>query len=123
MTLAVLKSVFAGVGGSLVLTFFFSTFLSIEKILSLMPVILGFNGLVLGYGLVESLRSRISNYGVFTFVMGAGEGAAVFVAVKLIGNLMKIGFSPTGYDLAVYILLSGITSVLGARLAVRYFNL
>jgi len=123
MTLSVLKSILVGLGGAVVLTFFFSTFLSIGKILSLMPAILGFNGLVLGYGLVENLRSRISNYGVFTFVMGAGEGAAVFLAVKLIDNLMKIGFSPTGYDLAVYILVSGITSILGARLAVRYFNL
>jgi hypothetical protein len=123
MTLSVLKSVLVGLGGSLILTFFFSTFLAIEKILSLMPIILGFNGLVLGYGLVESLRARISNYGVFSFVMGLGEGAAVFVAVKLIEKFMKIGFSPTGYDLVVYILVSGITSILGARLAVRYFNL
>lgn len=45
------------------------------------------------------------------------------LAVKMIETYMKSGFSPTGYDLVVYILLSGITSVLGARLAVRYFNL
>ncbi len=123
MTLSVLKSVFIGLGGSLVLTLFFSTFLSIEKVLFLMPAILGFNGLSLGYRLVETLNPRISKITLFSFVMGLGQGSALFVAVNLIGTFIKIGFTLTGYDLLVYIFVSGITSYLGARLAVRYFNL
>ncbi len=123
MTISVIKSVFIGLGGSLVLTLFFSTFLSIEKILFLMPVILGFNGMALGYRLVETLNSRISKVNLFSFVMGLGQGSAVFVAVNLTGTFIKIGFTLTGYDLLVYIFVSGITSYLGARLAVRYFNL
>jgi len=123
MTLSVIKSVCIGLGGSLVLTLFFSTFLSIEKILFLMPAILGFNGLALGYRLVETLKSRSLNYNLFSFVMGLGEGSAVFVAVNLTGTFIAEGFTLTGYDLLVYILVSGITSYLGARLAVRYFNL
>jgi hypothetical protein len=123
VSLSVLKSVFAGVGGCLVLIFFFSTFLSVGKILFFIPAILGFNGLVLGYGLVDKLRANISSYPLFAFVMGAGEGAAVFVAVKLMDFFLGSGFMLTGYDLLVYIFVSGITSVLGAYLAVRYFNL
>ncbi len=123
MTLSVLRSVFIGLGGSLVLTLFFSTFLSIEKILFLMPAILGFNGLALGYRLVETLNPRISKVNLFSFVMGLGLGSAVFVGVNLTGTFMKSGFILTGMDLLVYIFVSGITSYLGARLAVRYFNL
>lgn len=123
MTLSVLKSVFIGLGGTLVLTLFLTTFLSIEKSLSLMPVILGFNGLVLGYGLVEGVGSCISHYGVFSFVMGVGTGAVVFVGVKWLGPFMGSGFVPAGDDLVIYGIVSGVTSFLGARLAVRYFNL
>ncbi len=123
MTLSVLKSIFIGLGGSLVLTIFFSTFLSIEKILFLMPAILGFNGLSLGYRLVETLNPRISKFTLFPFVMGLGQGSALFVAVNLTGTFIKDGFTLTGIDLFVYIFVSGITSYLGARLAVRYFNL
>lgn len=123
MTLSVLKYVVIDLGGTLVLTLFFSTFLSIEKSLSLMPVIIGFNGLVLGYGLVEGLRSSISHYGMFSFIMGVGTGAAVFVGVKWMAPFAGSGLVPAMDDLVIYGIVSGVTSFLGARLAVRYFNL
>ena len=88
-----------------------------------MPGILGFNGLVLGYGLVDRIRSRISNYNLFSFVMGLGEGAGVFVVLKLMETFLRSGVTPTGVDLLIYMFVSGVTSFLGARLAVRYFNL
>lgn len=88
-----------------------------------MPAILGFNGMALGYRLVETLNPRISKFNLFSFVMGLGLGSAVFVGVNLTGIFIKRGFILTGYDLLVYLFVSGITSYLGARLAVRYFNL
>ena len=44
MTIASLKSIFIGVGGSLVLAVFCSTFIAIEKILFVLPLFIGFNG-------------------------------------------------------------------------------
>ncbi len=44
--------------------------------------------------------------------IGLGQGSAAFVAVNLTGTFKKIGFTLTGYDLLVYILVSGITSYL-----------
>ncbi len=92
-----------------------------------MPVFIAFNGAMTGYRLVEVLKTRISNVPLFSFVLGVGTGALTFVAVNFVmnftGPFMGNGFFLTIYDLFLYMAVSGITSYLGAKLAVRYFNL
>jgi hypothetical protein len=127
MTIATLKSIFIGVGGSLILAVFFSTFIAMEKILFIFPLFIGFNEAMTGYRLVEVLKTRIRNVSLFSFVLGVGTGALIFAAVNLainytgpiMGNIIFLDI----YDLFVYMAVSGITSYLGAKLAVRYFNL
>ena len=127
MTIASLKSIFIGVGGSLILAVFFSTFIAMEKILFILPLFIGFNGAMTGYRLVEVLKTRIRNVSLFSFVLGVGTGALTFAAVNLAinytGPIMGNTFFLDIYDLFVYMAVSGITSYLGAKLAVRYFNL
>ncbi|MDA3790316.1 MAG: hypothetical protein PF503_17715 [Desulfobacula sp.] len=123
MTIATLKSIFIGVGGSLILAVFCSTFIAIDKILFLLPIFIAFNGAMTGYRLVEVLKNRIKNIPVFSFVLGVGGGALTFVALNFAGSFMENGFSLNIYDLFIYMAVSGITSYLGAKLAVRYFNL
>jgi uncharacterized membrane protein YeaQ/YmgE (transglycosylase-associated protein family) len=123
MTITVLKSIFIGVGGSLILAVFCSTFITMDKVLFIMPLFIGFNGAMTGYRLVEALKNRIINISVFSFVLGIGGGAITFVAINLTASFMENTFSLTMTDLFIYMAVSGITSYLGARLAVRYFNL
>jgi hypothetical protein len=123
MTIATLKSIFIGVGGSLILAVFCSTFIAIDKILFLLPIFIAFNGAMTGYRLVEMLKNRIMNVSLFSFVLGVGMGALTFVALNFAGSFMGNGFSLNIYDLFIYMAVSGITSYLGAKLAVRYFNL
>ncbi|MCF6245748.1 MAG: hypothetical protein L3J69_00155 [Desulfobacula sp.] len=123
MTIAALKSVFAGVGGSLVLAAFCSTFITMEKILFIIPFFVAFNGAMTGYRMVEVLKEKIANVPVFSFVLGIGGGAATFSILNITGSLVKIAFSLSLFDLFIYMAISGITSYLGAKLAVRYFNL
>jgi len=123
MTIATLKSIFIGVGGSLILAVFCSTFIAIDKILFIMPLFIAFNGAMTGYRLVEVLKNRIMNISVFSFVLGVGGGALTFVALNFSGSFMRNAFSLDIYDLIIYMAVSGITSYLGAKLAVRYFNL
>jgi uncharacterized protein YacL len=123
MTVSALKSVFIGVGGSLILAAFCCTFIAVDKVLFIFPVFIGFNGMVTGYRLVDMLRERIANVPVFSFVLGVGGGAVTFVAVNFSGSFMPDAFSLDIYDLAIYMVVSGITSYLGAKLAVRYFSL
>lgn len=127
MTIASLKSIFIGVGGSLVLAVFCSTFIAIEKILFVLPLFIGFNGAITGYRLVEVLKERISNIPLFSVVLGVGTGALTFAAINLAmnfaGSYMGSIVFLNIYDLFIYMAVSGVTSYLGAKLAVRYFNL
>ena len=131
MTIATLKSIFVGVGGSVLLAVFCSTFIAMDKILFILPVFIAFNGAMTGYRLVEVLKTRIINIPLFSFVLGVGGGALTFFAVNFtinfamqsawsfIGNTVALNIT----DLFIYMTVSGITSYLGAKLAVRYFNL
>jgi hypothetical protein len=68
-------------------------------------------------------------------VLGIGCGALTFIIVNFAGSFIKSGFFADNgflsndilllniYDLLIYMVVSGITSYLGAKLAVRYFNL
>ncbi|RLB97914.1 MAG: hypothetical protein DRH34_14570 [Deltaproteobacteria bacterium] len=127
MTIATLKSIFIGVGGSIILAVFCSTFIAMDKILFILPLFIGFNGAMTGYRLVEVLKTRIRNVSLFSFVLGVGTGALTFAAVNLAinfaGPIMGDTLFLDIYDLFVYMAVSGITSYLGAKLAVRYFNL
>ncbi|MCD4675541.1 MAG: hypothetical protein K8S18_06025 [Desulfobacula sp.] len=127
MTIAAVKSIFIGVGGSLILAVFCSTFIAIDKILFILPVFIAFNGAMTGYRLVEVLKTSIMNIPVFSFVLGVGTGAFTFVAVNFTinfaGLFMRNAMPLNITDLFIYMAVSGITSYLGAKLAVRYLNL
>ena len=123
MTIASLKSIFVGVGGSLILAVFCSTFIALEKILFIMPLFLAFNGAITGYKIVEILKNQIKNIPLFSFVLGLGGGTLTFVIVNFAGSFIKTDLLLNIFDLLIYMVVSGITSYLGAKLAVRYFNL
>lgn len=127
MTIAAIKSIFIGVGGSMILAVFCSTFIAMDKILFILPVFIAFNGAMTGYRLVEVLKTRIRNISLFSFVLGVGTGALTFAAVNpainFAGPMMGDTLFLDIYDLFIYMAVSGITSYLGAKLAVRYFNL
>ncbi len=123
MIVSALKSIFAGIGGTLVLATFCSTFMAMDKLLFILPLFIAFNGALTGYRLVEVLKNKIFSIPVFSFVLGVGGGAATFAIINFTGSMVQNVFSLTLYDLLVYMAVSGITSYLGAKLAVRYFNL
>jgi hypothetical protein len=76
-----------------------------------------------GYRLVEVLKNQIKNIPVFSLVLGIGCGALTFVAVNFAGSFIQGVLLLHIYDLLIYMAVSGFTSYLGAKLAVRYFNL
>lgn len=123
MTFASIKSLASGIGGAIVLALFSTTFLTLDKALFITPFFLAFTGAMIGFQLVDSLRDQIRGRFIFPFVMGMGQGAAVFALITLLGRLSGQILPLTGADLIIYVIVSGITSYLGARLAARYFNL
>jgi len=95
----------------------------LDKILFIIPLFIAFNGAITGYRLVEVLKNSIYNIPLFSFVLGVGGGAVTFVAINFMGAFLKNIFLLNITDLFIYMAVSGITSYLGAKLAVRYFNL
>lgn len=123
MTLTAVKSIFSGVGGSVILAVFFTLFLAIEKVILILPVFIAFNGTLIGFRTVDTLRDRIRNIPLFSIVSGGGGGAATFVLINAAGSVIQNPFSLSAGDLIVYIIVSGVTSYLGAQLAVKYLKL
>ncbi len=123
MTFASIKSLASGICGAIVLAVFSTTFLTLDKVMFITPLFLAFTGAMIGFQLVDSLRDRIRGRFIFPFVMGMGQGAAVFALINFLGRLSGRILPLTGADLIIYVIVSGITSYLGARLAARYFNL
>ncbi len=123
MTSASIKSIIMGVGGSLVLAGFCLTFIALDKTLFIMPLFIAFNGAITGYKIVETLKTSLNNIPVFSFVLGIGSGTLTFVIINFAGSFIKAGLLLNIFDMVIYMLVSGITSYLGAKLAVRYFNL
>ena len=123
MTLASIKSLAAGIGGVVVLSLFCTTFLTVDKVVFIIPVFVAFTGAMTGFQLTDILRGSIRGRYLFPLVMGAGQGAAVFALVRIFGPLSGAAVALSAADLFIYMTVSGITSILGARLAARYFNL
>ncbi|HCY88064.1 MAG TPA: hypothetical protein DHV36_23205 [Desulfobacteraceae bacterium] len=123
MTLASIKSLAAGIGGVVVLALFCTTFLTVDKVVFIIPVFVAFTGAMTGFQLVDSLRENIRGRYLFPLVMGVGQGAAVFALIRIAAPLSGALILLTATDLLIYMIVSGITSILGARLAARYFNL
>ena len=123
MTFTAVKSIAVGVGGAVILTAFCSTFMTVDKVLVMVPFLVGLNGLFSGYRMVEKLKDQASRFKLFVFAAGLLEGALIFFALNFLGGQMETVFFLTGLDLLIYILIAGSTSYLGALLAIRYFNL
>ena len=118
-----IKSILAGIGGTLILSMFCTTFIALEKVLFFIPFFIAFNGAMTGFKLVEVMKTRIRNVSFYSFMMGIGGGAATFAIVNITGRLIDDPFNLGFTDMSIYIIISGVTSYLGTRLAIRYFNL
>ena len=123
MTVVSLKSILIGAFGTLILALFCTTFIRLDKVLAIIPVFIAFNGCLTGFRMVEQIKERLPHLGLFSFIMGLGGGAMTFSVVNLTGRIINNPFALTFFDMFLYLFLSGVTSYLGARLAVRYFNL
>ena len=99
MTLTALKSMAAGVGGALVLTLFCTTFMTVDKVLFLVPFLIGVNGLFSGYRMVERLKESAERFRLFTFATGLLEGALIFFALNFLGGRLETAFFLSGFDL------------------------
>ena len=118
----VMKAIFIGIGGNLILIVFLMTFLQIFEAIKFMPWIIAFNTAHTGYSLVDragkqlAYRKLISALAGFANVMittGIFAGLSVF----LFGDLF-LG----GRDIGLFIIVGVLGSVGGTLLAVKYYK-
>ncbi len=125
MTTTVLKNILVGTGGSAMMAFFLFFVVSYEKTLTLTPYILAFNGALVGYRLVDSIREKLPSLRLYfvSAVSSIAVGLLIWVFIHFSARYF-LGYSHlTQADTVLYIVVSGFMSYLGAKLAFRYFSL
>lgn len=118
----IMKAVFIGIGGNLILIVFFMTFLQIFEAIKFMPWIIAFNTAHTGFSLVDKagnhpfyIKLTSVTAGLATVLITVGIFAVL--AVFLFGDLF-LQFR----DFGVFILIGVVCSLLGTFLAVKYYS-
>ena len=116
----ILKAIFIGIGGNVILIVFLITFLHIFEALKFIPWIIAFNTAHTGYSLVDradellaypKLISALAGLTNVLITIGIFAGLSVF----MFGDLY-VGFR----DIGLFIILGVLCCVLGTLLAVKY---
>ena len=112
-----------GIGGTLILTFFFSTFLNLYHIVRFLPWFVALNTAMTGYALLERTREQVVRKRLCAMLVGVATAAATFLI--LVGlSWYALGASPlTWWDLLVFAVIGGVCSELGGLLAIKYFKI
>lgn len=111
-----------GVGGSLLVFLFLTTFLHIYSAAKLIPWIIAFNGAVSGYSMVEK-RRQLRHKKLLSAIIGAAI-ALITGGILVILSYLHIGENLlTAGDFAFYVIGGVIGSELGTLLGGTYFNL
>ena len=116
-------SIIIGVIGSLVLVGFFTCLMSIDTIEKLLPYIIGFNAALTGYNLIKNTDNSLKlkrTYAISSGVVMVVTTAVILnlVMLHLLGSYL-IYFT----DAISLIIIGGVSSGLGAILAIKYLNM
>jgi len=116
-------SIIIGVIGSLVLVGFFSCLMSIDTIEKLLPYIIGFNAALTGYNLIKNTDNSLKLKR--TYAISSGVVMVVTTAVILNLIMLHLLGSYLIYftDAISLIIIGGVSSGLGAILAIKYLNM
>lgn len=120
---AAVKGILTGVGGTLVVALFLTGIITMDRLSAVLPWIVGFNGALSGYRLVELLRAGSHHKKALSFLPGMIVGAVTWGALNIIFFYGARDFIFSVEELLLYIAISGFTGYLGAGLASRYLDL
>ena len=116
-------SLLSGVVGTMILTGFFITIMSVELLAMLLPVVVAFNAAISGYMLIDRGGEAIHRPHVISATVGIGVAMVSFIAIN------SICFHMGGFVLmsGTQALVAGGMAVVGAWcagvLAVKYHQL
>lgn len=118
----ILRAIFIGIGGNLVIVVFLMTFLHIFETIKFLPWIIAFNTALTGFSMVDKTGGFLAYPKILSAVGGLvnvliTSAVFVLVAVLMFGDFF-LGLKDIGFFVAVGI----ICSELGTLLAIKYFK-
>ena len=118
----IMKAVFIGIGGNLILIVFFMTFLQIFEAIKFMPWIIAFNTAHTGFSLVDKAGNHPLNYKLTSVLASL---ANVLITVSIFAVLAVFMFGDLFLeirDFGLFIVIGVVCSLLGTLLAVKYYS-
>ncbi len=116
-------AVFTGVGGTLLVTVFLTTLLPVFKVIHFIPWLIGFNGAMTGYCLVDKTRAALGHRQLSAVVAGLANGLVTAAALIFLSDY-ALGANLFGpRQVMVFAVIAAAGSAGGAWLAARYFKL
>ena len=116
-------SVLAGVFGTLLVVLFLTGLMPIGATVANIPWILGFNGLVTGYTLMDRTRDRLRHRRASGFGSGFLMGVLALTSLNLLAmHTVGVGLIHWS-ELAFFTIIASASGGLGAILAIKYFSL
>ena len=118
----IMRAIFSGIGGNIVILVFLMTFLHIFETIKFMPWILAFNAALTGFALADKtgnhpayLKTISAIAGWFTVVVTCGIFAAA--SVLLFGDLYL-----AVRDIGLFMVVGVVCSEIGTLLAIKYYR-
>ena len=118
----VMKAIFIGIGGNLILIVFLMTFLQIFEAIKFMPWIIAFNTAHTGYSLVDRAGKQLAYRKLISALAGFANvmitiGIFAVMSVLLFGDLY-LGVR----DMGLFTLIGVLCSLAGTLLAAKYYQ-
>jgi len=115
--------IIVGIIGSLVLVGFFSSLMSFVTIEKLLPYIIGFNAALTGYNLIKKADNSLK----FKRIFAISSGVLMVITTAVILDLVMLHLMGSYLiyltDAIFLIIIGGVSSGLGAILAIKYLNM
>ena len=115
--------IIVGIIGSLVLVGFFTSLMSFGTIEKLLPYIIGFNAALTGYNLIKKTDNSLK----FERIYAISSGVLMVIITAVILNMVAFhlmgGYLVYLTDTISLIIIGGVSSGLGAILAIKYLNM
>jgi hypothetical protein len=115
--------IIVGIIGSLVLVGFFTSLMSFDTIEKLLPYIIGFNAALTGYNLIKKTDNSLK----FKRIFAISSGVLMVITTAVILDLVMLHLMGSYLiyltDAIFLIIIGGVSSGLGAILAIKYLNM
>jgi hypothetical protein len=115
--------IIVGIIGSLVLVGFFTSLMSLDTLQKLLPYIIGFNAALTGYNLIKKTDNSLK----FRRICAISSGVLMVIITAVILNMVVLhlmgGYFIYLTDTIFLIIIGGVSSGLGAILAIKYLNM